>query len=172
MPLARPCGCTTDRYCRDNVYTFSDSFSWSHSKYFWIADQGCLVYDHNTCTTTPTAHQEISAIWSKTNFRKMQCLSIQHFWNWKRKLEVSDLFPRSWVQSSSITGYTSAIIVLLEAVPVYLPSISIRFHFIWIMAQDGNRSGQRLFSYQTPKKSITQKERHLQITVQSIPHKC
>lgn len=112
------------------------------------------------------------ALWSKTNFRKMQCLSTQHFWNWKRKLEVSDLFPRSWVQSSSITGYTSAIIVLLEPVLLYLPSISIRFHFIWIMAQDGNRSGQRLFSYQTLKKSITQKERHLQITVQSIPHKC
>lgn len=52
------------------------------------------------------------------------------------------------------------------------PSISIRFHFIWIMAEGGNRSGQRLFSYQTLKKSITQKERHLQITVQSIPHKC
>jgi len=39
------------------------------------------------------------------------------------------------------------------------------------MAEGGNRLGQRLFSYQTPKKSITQKERRLQITVQSIPHK-
>lgn len=159
-------------YYRDNVYTFSDCFSWSHSKYFRIADQGCVVYDHNTCITTAIAHQEISAIWSKTNFRKVQCLSTQHFWNWKRKLEISDLFQRSRVQSTSITGYTSAIIVLLEPVLVYLPSISIRFHFIWIMAEGGNRSGQRLFSYQTLKKSITQKERHLQITVQSIPHKC
>lgn len=51
----------------------------------------------------------------------MQCLSTQYFWNWKRKPEVSDLLQEIWAQSSCITGYTSATIVLPEPVLVNLP---------------------------------------------------
>lgn len=57
---------STHGYYSNNVYTFLNSFSWSHSKYFGIADNGSVVYDHNTCITTPVIHQEISAmIWNK-----------------------------------------------------------------------------------------------------------
>lgn len=171
VPLAGPYQCRADTDTPATMFTHSRILFLATLQIFWEGRSRLHGTGPQHMHRLTTAHTRPVPV-PKANFRKLQPLSPPHTFESEREtLRFLIYFSKPQRSTPALPGTQLLPLFSWKRPRFTSPSISIRFHFIWIMAEGGNRSGQRLFSYQTLKKSITQKERHLQITVQSIPHK-